>query len=201
MPDPNRPISRLPRAMSRLGRTPVQRVSLLVVGSILAFAIGRWTAGEAARTPPARPSEIPASVSGRPRVIDGDTIDIAGVRVRLFGIDAPEREQLCERGDGSRYACGLQATEALVAAISNLALSCTRRDIDPYGRMVAICLGSGGDVSAMLVEQGYAMAYRHYSHDYVDEEDRAHRARLGIWQGRFEAPWDYRHHGQGRKVR
>ena len=55
----------------------------------------------------------PASPVGPARVIDGDTIDVAGVRVRLHGIDAPERAQTC-RADGRAWPCGRQAARALV---------------------------------------------------------------------------------------
>jgi endonuclease YncB( thermonuclease family) len=186
--------------LSGLGRTPVQRAVLLVAGSFVAFLLGRFTAGKDAAVVVSGGKEIPPSVSGTPLVLDGDTIDINGVRVRLFGIDAPERGQLCERADGSRYDCGQKARESLLAAIDNGAVRCTRRDVDPYGRMVAVCSNRQGDLGAMLVEEGAALAYRHYSNDYVDEEAKAQAARRGLWQGRFEAPWDYRHNGSAKKA-
>lgn len=196
MRDPNVPISRLPRVLQRLGRTPGQRFALMVAGSVVAFLLGRWTDGSAARPQSGRGREIPDSVSGTPLVLDGDTIDIDGLRVRLHGIDAPERDQLCERADGSRYGCGQLAREMLVALIANSPVRCTKRDVDPYGRMVGVCSGKEADFSASLVEHGAAIAYRHYSMDYVGQEETARRFARGVWQGRFEAPWDYRHRGQ-----
>lgn len=173
---------------------------LLVVGGVVAFVLGRVTAGQEAPARTSRGKDVPASVSGTPLVLDGDTIDINGVRVRLFGIDAPERDQLCERADGSRYDCGQTARESLIAAIDNGAVRCERRDVDPYGRMVAVCSSRQGDLGEILVEEGAAIAYRHYSSDYVDEEEKAHQARRGLWQGRFQAPWDYRHGGSSKKA-
>lgn len=144
---------------------------------------------------------MPATVSGLPLVLDGDTLDFNGVRVRLFGMDAFERDQLCERPDGSRYACGQVAREVLIAAIDNAPVTCTRKDVDMYGRMVGVCVGREGDLGARVVEDGSALAYRRYSSDYIDEEEEARQSVRGAWSGRFEAPWDYRHNGRGKKVR
>jgi len=185
--------------------------SALVAAAIVVAAFaGRWTApggaatrwhhGDARRAGTSK-REIPPDVEGTPLVVDGDTIEVAGVRVRLFGIDAPERDQSCRRGDGSRYACGQAARDALVRAVAGSPVRCVRRDIDPYGRMVALCTAAGADLGATLVEQGEALAYRHFSRDYVGQEERARSMRAGLWQGTFERPWDWRHdhlgkHGQ-----
>ena len=116
--------------------------------------------------------------------------------MRIFGIDAPEREQLCEHADGSRYGCGQFARETMVELIANTPVTCTKRDTDPYGRMVGVCSGARPDLGAAMVEGGAAVAYRHYSMDYVPQENLARSLSRGVWQGRFEAPWDYRHRGQ-----
>lgn len=207
-PDPHRPVSRLPpgmrravRDLSSLGRTPLQRAMLLFAGGLLAFYMGQWTATDPSDRSSRNQRDIPESVTGLPLVLDGDTVDFNGVRVRLFGIDAFERDQLCEREDGSRYACGQMARESLIRAIDNAPLTCTRKDVDMYGRMVGVCRGREGDVSAWVVADGYALAYRRYSMDYVGEEDEARESRRGVWSGKFENPWDYRHNGQGKQVR
>jgi endonuclease YncB( thermonuclease family) len=189
-------LTRLPRALSGLGRTRAQRSALLLAGFALAFAIGRWTSVDGSQASPSRFHDVPPSVRGTPLVLDGDTLDFDGLRVRLFGIDAPERDQLCEDGDGSRYACGITSREALVEVIDHAPVRCTRKDVDRYGRMVAVCEGRNGDLGARMVERGDAIAYRHYSNDYVDEEASAKSGRLGLWQGKFEAPWDWRRHGE-----
>lgn len=188
-------LTRLPRALSGLGRTRAQRSVLLLVGFALAFAIGRWTSVDGSQAAPGRFRDVPPSVSGTPLVLDGDTLDFDGLRVRLFGIDAPERDQLCEQEDGSRYSCGITSREVLVSVIDHAPVRCTRKDVDRYGRMVAVCEGRNGDLGARMVEHGDAIAYRQYSNDYVDEEASARSRHLGLWQGRFEAPWDWRHHG------
>jgi endonuclease YncB( thermonuclease family) len=177
-------------------------VLVVIAGALAAFLVGRWSVvpQEALRKPPAqraRPAKkMPAEIRGIPLVLDGDTIDFHGTRVRLFGIDAPERDQLCERSDGSRYGCGQLAREALVRAIGAAPVACTKRDVDIYRRMVAVCVGAAGDLGAMMVEDGSALAYRRYSPDYIDEEERARAAKRGLWQGRFDAPWKWRHEGR-----
>ena len=124
-------------------------------------------------------------------MIDGDTIEIHGQRVRLFGIDAPESRQTCE-ADRQIYRCGQKAALALADRIGQQTVACQQRDIDRYGRIVAICSASGEDLNAWLVSQGWALAYRHYSTAYVGDEDAARTAPLGIWSGTFTAPWDWR---------
>ena len=123
------------------------------------------------------------------------------MRVRLFGIDAPERDQSCAKSDGTRYSCGQLARDALARAIGDSSVRCTKRDVDKYGRMVGVCRTDAGDLSETLVLGGAAVAYRHFSHDYVDEEERARRAGAGIWQGSFDAPWDWRQRSRAKHPR
>ncbi|QEX23368.1 hypothetical protein FRZ61_33060 [Hypericibacter adhaerens] len=126
-------------------------------------------------------------------MIDGDTIEIHGTRIRLFGIDAPEGRQLCKDASGKDYRCGQKAAFALADHIGAGTVSCDARDIDRYGRTVAVCHLGAEDLNAWMVAQGWAVAYRHYSKDYVQQEDTAKSAKLGVWAGSFEWPWDWRH--------
>ncbi len=126
--------------------------------------------------------------SGQASVTDGDTLEIAGERVRLHGIDAPEREQPCH-ADGRPWQCGQAATQALQRRIGGQAVTCTPRDRDRYGRVVAVCETAGGSLNAWLVAQGWALAYRRYSTAYVDEERAAKR---GVWRGQLVPPWEWR---------
>ena len=136
-------------------------------------------------------SKAYADVSGQASVIDGDTIEIHDTRIRFHGIDAPESGQLC-MAEGAQWRCGQQAALALDAMIGGRSVTCVERDIDRYGRVVAVCSAGGEDLNAWMVAEGWALAYRRYSTDYVDEEVAAQAAGRGIWRGEFVAPWDWR---------
>ncbi len=69
------------------------------------------------------PATATNAITGKPRVIDGDTIEIAGERTRLRGIDAPESEQKCTAG-GKEWACGQEATFALARFIETHWVTC-----------------------------------------------------------------------------
>ena len=132
-------------------------------------------------------------LSGVPRIIDADTLEVAGQKVRLQGIDAPESVQTCHLTGGQRYQCGKQATEALRTRLGQGAVRCTIESRDRYGRGLGTChTAAGVNVNAWLVRQGHALAYRRYSTEYVPDEDQARAGRTGIWAGEFVPPWDWR---------
>ena len=132
-----------------------------------------------------------AQLAGRASVTDGDTVRVAGERVRLHGIDAPESKQTCVAG-GSRWRCGAEATRALARRIGGRPIACEERDRDRYGRIVAVCRVRGEDLNRWMVRQGWALAYRHYSMDYVPDERAARAAKRGLWRGDFVPPWRWR---------
>jgi endonuclease YncB( thermonuclease family) len=130
-------------------------------------------------------------VSGRAQITDGDSFEIGSTSIRLFGIDAPEGSQSCTR-DSRDWACGNEATRKLRSLTGDRTVTCTQRDIDDYGRTVAVCRSGGVDLAAEMARAGFATAYRRYSNDYVDEENDARTARRGIWAGEFTPPEAYR---------
>ena len=132
-----------------------------------------------------------AAGSGRAVVIDCDTIDVAGERIRLWGIDAPESRQTCV-SDREPYACGQMATDHLRTLIGQRELDCAPRTKDRYGRTVAVCRLEGIDLGAVMVKDGWALAFVRYSRDYVGEENDARQARRGMWSGAFALPWEWR---------
>ena len=178
-------------------RSPAGTALLLATAALAAFLVGRWTGSTSHPQPQHAPNvdsaKLPASVRGKPIVIDGDTLAFGGVRVRLYGIDAFERDQLCKRADGTHFPCGQFAREMLVNLVGQGIVECHKRDVDVYRRMVAVCTVADFDVGAELVKAGVALAYRHYSEDYVKAEDQARAARRGAWEGEFTPPWDWRH--------
>ncbi|WP_340116168.1 thermonuclease family protein [Pelagibius sp. 7325] len=133
----------------------------------------------------------PEIIVGQASVVDGDTLEIHGTRIRLHGIDAPESDQLCTR-QHDKYRCGQSAALALSDKIGKGVVGCEPRDVDRYGRVVAVCRAQGEDLNAWMVANGWALAYRHYSIDYVPQEEAAAAAKIGVWQGAFVPPWDWR---------
>ena len=132
-------------------------------------------------------------IGGETRVIDADTLEVIGERVRLKGIDAPERRQFCERASGALYPCGQAATRALRERIGDGKVACAiDSQRDRYGRALGVCSVHGEDLNAWLVSQGHALAYRRYSMRYVEQEEEAKAAGRGVWAGKFVAPWDWR---------
>src|SRR5215472_2271746 len=139
-----------------------------------------------------------APIIGVPSVIDGDTIEIHGQRIRLFGIDAPESSQLCTQPNGERWRCGQQASFALADRIGQATIRCEQRDIDRYGRVVTVCFEGAEDLDRWMVLNGWAVAFRRYSPHYVADEAIAKRNRINIWSGEFDMPWEWRRQNQNR---
>ncbi len=133
-----------------------------------------------------------ADLKGKPRIIDGDTIEIAGEKIRLHGIDAPETKQTCQDANGGEYRCGEMATFALAEIIETHWITCKGEARDRYKRRIAVCYAGPYDINAEMVKRGWALAYRRYSEDYVDVEKMARDTRSGIWQGEFMKPWEWR---------
>jgi len=131
-------------------------------------------------------------LKGRPRIVDGDTIEIGGTKIRLHGIDAPENKQTCQKFDGSEYRCGEMATFALAEIIETHWITCKGETLDRYKRRIATCYAGPYDINAEMVRRGWALAYRRYSMDYVDEEEDASNRKAGMWQGEFMKPWEWR---------
>ena len=131
-------------------------------------------------------------VSGRVSVIDGDTFEMHGKRIRLHGIDAPESGQQCKDANGKTYRCGQMAAKQMSGYVSGKTVNCEILDKDRYGRFIARCLVNGTDVNELLVKEGWALAYRQYSKDYAIAEGQAKRDNIGLWQGTFVEPWNWR---------
>ena len=129
---------------------------------------------------------------GSLRIIDGDTIILNSEKIRFYGIDTPEQKQKCEDKNGLLYPCGLTETNELKKIIVSGKLLCKKRTTDRYGRSISICYINGKDINSLMVKSGWALAYRKYSKDYIDEENEAKQKKIGMWAGKFMAPWKWR---------
>jgi endonuclease YncB( thermonuclease family) len=134
-----------------------------------------------------------ADISGQATVIDGDTIDIHGQRIRLWGIDAPESDQLCRGSDSLPYRCGSAEALALADQIGRHVVICGPRAIDRYKRTVATCFADGADLARWLVRSGLALDWPRYSRRaYATDQASAVRGGGGMFAGSYIEPWAYR---------
>lgn len=151
----------------------------------LALAVLGVLAILTARIPPASSPEI--SLQGPARVTDGDSLVVNGVRIRLYGIDAPELAQTCING-GADYPCGRQAAAELRQLVAGRQVICQSQGNDRYGRVLARCTAAATELNRAMVEAGWAVAYG----DYTMQERAARQAGRGLWRGEFEQPQDWR---------
>ena len=145
-------------------------------------------------------SEEIKEISGNAQIIDGDTIKINSKKIRLHGIDAPEFKQKCKKPYltiifftfTKDYPCGKISTQKLQKKINNKVITCKILDIDRYKRLIGECYKRNLNLNSWLVSNGYAVAYRKYSKKYISNEINAKNEKKGIWQGKFEMPWEFR---------
>ena len=145
-------------------------------------------------------SEEIKEITGYAKIIDGDTIKIRNKKIRLHGIDAPEKKQTCKKpyliigifSFTKSYLCGQVSTHKLTKKINNQIIKCKIKDVDRYNRLIGECYKRNQNLNSWLVSNGYAVAYRKYSKKYISDEMNAKNNKLGIWQGKFEMPWDFR---------
>jgi len=139
-------------------------------------------------------------ISGNAQIIDGDTIKINSKKIRLHGIDAPEFKQMCKKPYltiifftfTKDYPCGKISTQKLQKKINNKVITCKILDVDRYKRFIGECYKRNLNLNSWLVSNGYAVAYRKYSKKYISNEIKAKNEKKGLWQGKFEMPWDFR---------
>jgi endonuclease YncB( thermonuclease family) len=132
-------------------------------------------------------------LSGQASVIDGDTLEIHGARIRLWGIDAPESSQLCRNKESLRYQCGAEAANELDAFIARRPVDCSPVNLDQYKLTVAVCSIDGVDLAEWLVRNGLALDWPLYSKGKYDKaQSEADHAGRGIWAGSYVAPWLFR---------
>lgn len=134
-----------------------------------------------------------AEITGTLRVVDADTVYVAGQRIRLHAIDAPEVDQGCETEHGQPWAtCGAWVSHVVAQDYGGAQARCLPLDRDAYDRVVARCFVAGEDLGAALVSRGLAFAYVKYGDDYVTQQADAAAADRGLHAVRVAQPSWYR---------
>ena len=128
------------------------------------------------------------SIMGSATVLDGDSLKISDNKIRLMGIDAPEYDQKCKTKSGDEYACGIKSRKHLMEIVSGENVECKSWNKDKYDRLLAVCYVNEQDINALMVEAGWALAYG----DYEGQELTASRNKMGLWNGDFENPANWR---------
>ena len=131
------------------------------------------------------------TIYGKAKIIDGDTIHIGKNKIRLHAIDAPEKKQRCSK-DGKKWSCGLESTRFLKNLIGDDKIECDTKGQDKYNRFIGVCYKNNVNINSQMVLNGWAIAYRYYSLDYIKEEEIAKSKEVGIWTGEFIDPYLFR---------
>lgn len=129
------------------------------------------------------------------KVVDGDSLELNGKKIRLLGIDAPEYFQECYDHFQNPYFCGQKAKDFLKQKIDQLhkkglKIKCSKKGTDRYKRNLSICHAENEDINEYMVKNGWAVAYKHDL--YKKAESKAKKKKRGIWQGDFMRPELYR---------
>lgn len=138
---------------------------------------------------------------GVPRIVDGDTVEISGVKIRLEGIDAPETNQLCLDDKSQPWKCGKGVRDQLIKKSADRSWTCRVSGQDRFHRSLASCYIDGEDIQRWMVRSGLALPFTRYSHKYDADEAAAREARAGLWSGAFIAPWDWRSRNKSTEIR
>jgi len=131
-------------------------------------------------------------VTGPAKAVDPTVIAINGQRVMLFGIDSVMRKQVCSLG-GKVWQCWPAALRNLEILVDQGPVTCdTVGEPDVYGRLLARCEVNGQSLNEQLVRAGWAIDRRNETVDYVAAEAEAKEKKVGLWQGEFMMPDEFR---------
>lgn len=156
----------------------MSRVLLLIISAVIVFNGGPLLAGE---------------IRGKPAVIDARTMEVAGERVRLFGIDTPDPGQPCHLPKAD-IDCGHISMTALLDLVAASEVVCTPVPgaVPVEGTRLARCSADGFDVGANMVYTGWALPVRGDPAGYGAQAETARKRGHGMWKGTFEEPWVWR---------
>lgn len=158
------------RVLSRSGEPPLRTFAVIIATALLAI--------------PARADHT--------RVIDGDTLEIGGRLINLYGIDAPELGQRCSLPSGGTWPCGKAAARVLDELVAGAHLDCTDQDAARGEPVTSVCLFAGLDINRQMVRDGFAWAADPTDRDYADAEKRARAQSIGVWWASTRPPWEFR---------
>lgn len=129
-------------------------------------------------------------VTGTVKVIDGNTFELNGTKMRLFGINAPPLEQICktERKE-KEYPCGKLAARALYLLVSGRTVRCLPRHEGGPQPVAAVCYLGRSNINKYMVVQGWALANRAEEPGFIRDEQAAQQVRDGFWKGGRVPPW------------
>lgn len=133
-----------------------------------------------------------ADISGIPTITDGDGVILAGKKLRLLNVDAPESDQICLDKKGESWTCGIAARDALIKQFGGKQWTCKPNGRKTYNRPLVTCFVDGENVNQWTVREGWAMSFVRYGHHYDSDERTALQACRGLWSGAFYAPWEWR---------
>ena len=144
-----------------------------------------------------------SEIYGIPKIIDGDTVHINNKKIRFEGIDAPEIKQQCKKNFlqisifigfqfSKNYSCGVTSRTKLINKIDNSKIKCITSSQDRYKRYLATCYKNKINLNKWMVRNGYAVAYKKYSKEYIRDEEFAKENKRGMWDGSFTMPEKWR---------
>ncbi|MDE1158708.1 MAG: thermonuclease family protein [Neorhizobium sp.] len=175
--------------MTRNARTARDLAIVLALIGLLALVVAKVDDGHSS-------ASAETVLKGPFYAVDGDTLWVRGERLRLEGIDAPERAQTCADAGGAAWDCGRVARSLMARMTGADGVTCAGKSRDRYHRLLVVCHDGAEDLNARIVRQGLAVSYGGYRR----EERQARHAKFGIWQGQFEKPkqWRAEHGGERR---
>lgn len=133
-------------------------------------------------------------ISGHPKVIRGNVLQLEEMQIRLFGIDAPDPTQTCANKYGNSYICGKEAIIWMRNWLNHKDVECYLIEQHSYDYSVGVCFEKKErkDVASVIVNAGWAVAYEKETQDYMADEYDAAVNKRGLWSGIFYKPWDWR---------
>lgn len=134
-------------------------------------------------------SAFAETVKGEANVVDGDTLEIDGQHIELYGVSSPETNQTCQTARGAMWKCGLRAKQHLNFLVKGKTVTCISVNKDAKNHLAARCSTPDRDINFLMVRSGLSWAYRQFTHDYSVAEEQAKYEKRGIWQGPSKPAW------------